>query len=176
MTSSWRFPLTCWAKEIPQANHPGSFGFKRKHDIHTGVDLYTEGYSLVYAVEDGEVVAVEDYTGPTADSPWWLPTKAILVEGESGVVCYGEVEPKKTLKKNVVKGQCIAEIRPVLPPSKQRSDIKDHSRFMLHMELYKQGTTESVWWYHNQEKPENLLDPTDLLKRSLTCQRSKNTK
>ncbi len=36
-------------------------------------------------MEAGVVVGVEDFTGPAAGSPWWLPTKAVLVEGASGV-------------------------------------------------------------------------------------------
>ncbi len=38
---------------------------------------------------------------------------------------------------------------------------------MLHMELYNHGTTESVIWDLNTEKPQNLLNPTNILKELL---------
>ncbi len=34
---------------------------------------------------------------------------------------------------------------------------------MLHLELYETGTREHVTWYLNEDKPDNLLDPTGLL-------------
>lgn len=49
----------------------GMFGAVRKYDIHTGVDLYCEEGSLVSEYEDGIVVAIEDFTGVKANSPWW---------------------------------------------------------------------------------------------------------
>lgn len=98
---AWTFPLEQWDGYIPksQEGHPGAFGAIRKYDIHTGVDLYVQQHNsnTVKAVEDGVVVSVVDFTGPAAESPWWNATKAILLEGKSGVVCYGEVAPKKTI-------------------------------------------------------------------------------
>lgn len=164
---TWNFPLCEWhLTELPNNNHPGSFGFTRRHDIHTGIDLYVPGENLVKAVESGFVVAVEDYTGPKAGSPWWLPTKSILIEGESGVVCYGEVLPMGVAKgEMILEGQIIAHVVPVLKET--RLDVLNHSRYMLHLELYKHGTKESVWWKLNEEKPTNLLDPTEKLNESL---------
>lgn len=164
----WRFPLKEWCGFIPQSPHPGSFGAVRKHDVHCGVDLYVPDEVPVHAVEDGIVVAIEEYTGPKAESPWWLPTQAILVEGVSGVVCYGEVKPHNlTEGAKVVARQHIAHVAPVLGEHKVRPDILHHSRFMLHFELYEHGTDESVWWYKDDEKPSNLLDPTQKLLDSL---------
>ena len=51
--------------DIPIPNHYGAYLQKRKHDVHTGVDLYAEDGSTVYAVEDGEVVIVKWFTGKT---------------------------------------------------------------------------------------------------------------
>lgn len=153
---------------IPTGEHPGAFGTRRKFDIHTGVDLYVPEHEPVFAVETGHVVAIENYTGPEADSPWWLDTKAILIEGESGVVCYGEVAPKDIgIGQLIDRGSQIAHVIPVLQEGKKRNDIPGHSRFMLHFELYEHGTTKSVWWKPNQDKPTNLLDPTQLLFESL---------
>lgn len=160
----WQFPLSDWKGMIPLRDHPGSFGAFRSHDRHTGVDLYTDVLSPVYAVESGVVVEIEDFTGPNAGSPWWLPTKSIMIEGSSGVVCYGEVEPVDIKKGDVVLvGQLIAHVIPVLQEGKERQDIPGHSRFMLHLELYETGTRQAVWWKLGDLKPENLLDPTQKL-------------
>jgi len=166
--NKWTFPLKVWNGIIPVGSHPGAFASRRKYDFHTGVDLYVPGEVPVFAVETGKVVAIENFTGPEAESPWWLPTKAILVEGKSGVVCYGEVEPGcANIGKELQEGEPIAFVKPVLHEDKKRDDIPGHSRFMLHFELYEHGTTESVWWLFKQDKPQNLLDPTGLLINSL---------
>lgn len=75
---------------MPSNNEPGSFGFRRKFDVHTGVDLYTVEHAKVVPCEPGIIVNIENYTGPETSSPWWLPTKSIIVEGESGIIYYGE--------------------------------------------------------------------------------------
>ena len=166
---SWRFPLDAWEGCVPQGDHPGAFGVGRKHDVHTGVDLYVGHEAPVSAVEPGEVVSIENYTGPEAGSSWWRPTQAILVEGDSGVVCYGEVKPVDGLRSgdSVAKGQILAHVAPVLPKSKIRSDIPGHSNLMLHLELYRSGTIESVWWHLSQDRPPELLDPTPYLLEAL---------
>jgi len=165
---SWLFPLFAWKGEIPTGDHPGAFAAVRKYDIHTGVDLYVPEPCLVYAVEPGIVVAIEEFTGPKAGSPWWLPTQAILIEGPSGVVCYGEVSTVKLKVGDVIEqGQILACVSPVLKKNKERADVPDHSRFMLHFELYEHGTKETVWWHKECPVPKNLLDPTDLLKEAL---------
>lgn len=78
---------------LPLGQHPGAFGVRRANHIHEGVDLYCPEGTPVSAVEDGLVVAVIDFTGENAEppSPWWHNTKAVLVEGETGVVVYGEI-------------------------------------------------------------------------------------
>jgi len=38
---------------LPVDNSQGLFGAIRKHDIHTGIDLYCEKHDIVYAIEDG---------------------------------------------------------------------------------------------------------------------------
>jgi hypothetical protein len=170
---TWLFPLCQWTGNIPKSDlgHPGAFGTQRKHDIHTGVDLYVneQDKKEVRAVESGKIVAVVDFTGINADSPWWSPTKAVLVEGKSGVVCYGEISPEPYIEigffLNV--GQTIGKIIPVFSKDRIRKDIIDHSNYMLHIELYAHGTTEPVWWNLNEEKPQNLLDPTIKLSESV---------
>jgi len=166
----WQWPLFR-ANGLPFGNHPGAFGFRRKHDVHTGVDLYTGKNSAVFAMETGKVVKVIPFTGAQFGYPWWENTSAVLVEGPSGVICYGEVEPHDSIKKgeSVRKGQAIARVTPVLPEGKERLDIPGHSRSMLHIELYThlyEDKSRGIWegWDLNApNKPERLLDPTKKL-------------
>ena len=173
---SWVFPLKNWKRPIPVGEHPGSFAAKRKYDTHTGVDLYTHEGDSVYAVEDGTIISIENFTGPQADSPWWKNTKAVLAEGEAGVVCYGEVLPRQVwVGKKISKGQEIAHVVPVLHSYKIRADIPGHSACMLHFELYRHGAKNTVWWKHGDEKPKFLLDPTSKLQMALSAKTHKNT-
>lgn len=162
----------CWAPPlyscsgVPVDGHPGSFGVKRKHSHHTGLDLYTEDHAKVYAVESGRVVNVERFTGPQDNSPWWNDTDAILVEGPTGVICYGEVEPMEHVRRDAIirRGQPFAFVKRVLKEGKERLDIPGHSTSMLHLELYPHGTKEcSKSWKLDQGKPDDLLDPTPYL-------------
>jgi hypothetical protein len=70
---------------------PGRFAAVRRHDVHTGIDLYCELGQEIVAIEDGTVVTVEPFTGKEAECAWWNDTEAILVKGESGVINYAEV-------------------------------------------------------------------------------------
>ena len=170
----WKFPLF-YGNGIPINNHPGAFGYRRKHDVHTGVDLYCSKWAPVNAVESGTVVRIIPFTGPEVvidgkKMDWWLSTKAIAVQGASGVVVYGEVEPIEGLKEGdfVEQGSKIANVIPVLPKGKERPDIIGHSLSMLHLELYTklyEDKNRGVWesWELDKEKPEHLLDPTNKL-------------
>lgn len=137
----------------------GEFAAVRKFDIHTGVDLYCDPGTKVYAVEDGIVIAVEDFTGPKAGSPWWNDTQAILIKGQSGVICYGEVDCLVNSKDKVIEGQLLGIVKTVLKKDKGKPMT------MLHFELYEPYVVESVVWNLNKPKPKGLLDPTDLLRK-----------
>lgn len=136
----WKFPLK---KEecsgIPVSGHPGSFLCKRKHHTHTGVDLYTKDSAHVYAVEAGVVVGKEAFTGPQDNSPWWNDTDCLLIEGPSGVICYGEITPLVNVGNKVNRGSYIGNVKQVLKDGKERPDIMGHSTSMLHIELYPHG-------------------------------------
>lgn len=157
---TWLFPLRA-CNGIPVGLHPGAFA-ARRHDIHTGVDLYCREGEVVLSVEDGIVVNVEPFTGPAAGSPWWNDTQAVLVEGASGVVGYGEVVPLPGLEVGcrVQRGEPIGRVAVVLKEGKERLDIPGHSRAMLHLELYRPGTRQSVAWGLDEGRPADLLDPT----------------
>jgi hypothetical protein len=116
----------------------------------------------------------EVFTGPQAGSPWWKETYALLVEGRSGTVLYGEIQPKKT-SGTVKAGEIVGWVMQV-----RRDDIVArlrrwwHGRFakkpmtMLHLELYGSGQKNGVWWKHGEPRPSNLRDPTaDLLDAQL---------
>ena len=108
---------------LPVENHLGAFGVKRQHHTHEGVDLYAPEGTPVMAVEDGLVVAIIDFTGTQADppSPWWHDTKAILIEGESGVVVYGEIALSHDywVDDLIKAGEVIGSVIPVLKTDDQ---------------------------------------------------------
>lgn len=116
------------------------FGAIRKFDIHTGIDLYFPKGTAISTIESGVVVAVEIFTGPNANSLWWNETFSVLVEGESGVICYGEIFPMVSVGQKVSKKQVIGTVMQVLKKDKGKE------MSMLHLELYKHGTKESCVW------------------------------
>lgn len=147
---------------IPRSGEPGAFGAVRKHDIHTGIDLYCQDNAEVRVIEEGRIVAIEAFTGSHADSPWWNDTWAVLVEGSSGVICYGEIRVYKSYEvgMQMYPGDCIGHVIPVL---KQDKGVTPTT--MLHFEVYRPGTMKTVWWHHGEPQPESLLDPTELVRK-----------
>ena len=154
----WNFPLKNYTHTVPStSNHPGSFGAIRKYDIHTGVDLYCSEGELVYPVELGTVVKIEIFTGVRAGSPWWEETWAVWVEGKTGLVVYGEINP------HVAVGDTISSLNTVLGAVKRvlKKD-KGLPTSMLHLELYNKHMSDiCVWtWDLGKDQPKDLLDPT----------------
>lgn len=141
----------------PPPPEDAKFGAVRKYDVHTGIDLYVDAGTKVCAMEPGMVVAVCDFTGIAAESPWWLDTKAVMVEGASGVVLYGEIDTVLNKGDYVFEGDTIGHVLRVIKKDKGKPLA------MLHLELYTPGTTEPVWWKLEEKQPENLLDPTRLI-------------
>mgnify|MGYP001225525882 CR=1 FL=1 len=135
----------------------GQFGAVRKHDTHTGVDLYAEAGTKVYAIEAGTIVANVSFTGIAAESPWWLDTGAVMIEGDSGVILYGEIESDLKSGDYVFEGDLIGVVLRVLKKDKGKPLA------MLHLELYTPGTKEPAWWRLGESKPETLVDPTPLV-------------
>lgn len=161
----WTYPVKIDDKSIiPIGKHPGSFSALRKGSRHTGVDIYTENNQIVYAVETGKVICIEPFTGKLDNSPWWEDTYCILLEGASGVVCYGEITPACWIKPNhiISKGSFLGNVKRVIKEGKERPDIPGHRPNMLHLELYKPGTKQASCGYENSIN-KFLLDPTPYL-------------
>lgn len=155
------FPLKNYKYTIPVGDDLGAFGVFRKHDRHTGVDLYCEQGDDVLAMEDGEIIAIEWFTGPSVNMPWWNDTMAVAVKGEHGIINYCELLPNPELKvgDKIIQGTLIGLITPVLKVDKG----KVPSTSMLHLELYSEYNGEWVMWELDQSQPKNLLDPTSIL-------------
>ena len=144
---------------LPVGDHPGAFGVPRRHHRHEGVDLYCPEGGRVTALEDGVVTAVAPFTGPVAGSPWWLDTSAVVVEGPSGAVLYGELYPGSAVRPGATlrRGDAVGAVARVLRRDKGRPTA------MLHVELHAPGTREAVAWDLGSPRPPTLRDPTPLL-------------
>lgn len=143
---------------IPNSKSPNSFGAIRKHDIHTGVDLFCEEKDEVFSIYDGIVVSIEQFTG-FDESPWWNDTYSVLVYNTelNETILYGEIEPCVEVGDRIVSGEKLGHVIRVL--KKYKGTPMD----MLHIERYQVEVKESVWWYLNESKPELLLDVTEIL-------------
>ena len=162
----WRWPLPT---RDPLPTDVGAFGALRKHEVHTGVDLYAPVGTPVRAVADGYVLLVTPFTGDNAGSPWWNTTQAVLVAHNDGVVVYGEIEPCVQEDRRVSRGQIIGTVMRV---RKQREPSS-----MLHLELWS-SLDKAIYnytgaraliasdWLPGEKRPKGLLDPTPYLKRA----------
>jgi len=153
---TWLWPLKNCRPLFPDKQ--GAFACERRHDVHTGIDLYCEVGTEVLALEDGKVISIEGFTGEHADdpSPWWRDTKAILVEGASGVVAYGEVCPLVEVGQPVHAGDTIGTVVCVL------LEFKGRPMTMLHIELLKPDA-ETAWWKKGEPRLANLWKPSDTM-------------
>lgn len=144
---------------LPKPGDAGYFGAIRRFDIHTGIDLYCDDGDPVYAMENGVVVGIEAFTGENAGSPWWEDTWAILIEGESGVIVYGEITILPNIEVNdlIDEGQLLGTVKRVL-----KKDKGVYPTSMLHLELMEHGYHQTYWWIPDQDQPEGLLNPITL--------------
>jgi hypothetical protein len=145
---------------LPIFPHKGAFAVPRQFHVHEGIDLYVPENTLVSAVEDGRLVGVEPFTGEIAGTPWWENTWAVLVEGISGVVVYGEVVPNATMMSfpddPIRQGDPVGYVKRVLKTYKGRP------MSMLHLELHTHGTRTTYAW-EGRFPPPSLRDPTPFL-------------
>lgn len=153
--TSWKDPLPAVSWSLPIGKyHPAGFGYSKNYNVHTGIDLYVPEYSSVHAVEGGTVIDIFKFTGMGTSYPNLDTTNAIMIEGASGVVLYGEVEVLKDISigQLIEPGSKIAVIK---------CAITNHA--MLHLEWYTQGTIQPIIWKQNTAQPKRLLDPTSNL-------------
>jgi len=140
--------------------HPGAFGVERHQHIHTGVDLYAPYGCPVCAMETGKIIKIDWFTGPSIEMPWWNDTRAVYIEGETGVFNYGEIQEYSNLRVGdiIEQGIYFGYVVTVLKKYKGRP------MSMLHLELYDHGYTDT-WgeWKIGSPKPEHLQDPTIFL-------------
>jgi len=140
--------------------HPGAFGIDRHLHVHTGVDLYAPYGCPVYAMESGKIVHIEWFTGPSIAMPWWNDTRAMYVEGDTGVFNYGEIQELSCWKvgDTVEAGDVLGYVVTVL------RKFKGRPMSMLHVELYDHGYKDD-WgeWKIGSPKPEHLKNPTPYL-------------
>jgi 3-polyprenyl-4-hydroxybenzoate decarboxylase len=149
--------------DIPLHPHVGSFGVRRRHDHHKGVDLYAPDGAKVKAVEDGIVMEVCPFTGPSAGYPWWNDTEAVYIKGRTGIVVYGEIMVNKDLREGqfIKAGQHIGNVKTVLKNDKGRP------MSMLHLALHDKDTLHNGDWCIGEPKPKGLLNPTQYLINSI---------
>lgn len=141
-------------------NEYGIFAAVRKHDIHTGIDLYCNPDAHVYAIETGDIVRKGPFTGPNANLPWWNDTNYLIVKGKSGYILYGEIDSELNIGELVKEGQHIGSVQTVLKENKGKPMT------MLHLELY-DADIEPVIWQIGEERPRHLLDPTKIILNEL---------
>lgn len=158
---NWHPPIRGLNPErVPQGDHPGAFGVKRKHHTHEGVDLYCDQGEAIFAVQTGRVICIMPFTGPAAGSPWWLPTDAVFVQGSSGIVVYGEVVAKCVEGQFIARGELVARARRVLVNDKGLPTT------MLHLELRDPRFPAAFCpfdWANGAQQPEWLRNPTQHL-------------
>lgn len=143
---------------LPSLESQNCFAAKRKHDYHTGVDLFCEENDEVYSMYDGIVTSVIEFTG-YSESPWWNDTLAVMVYHPEiqKTFLYGEILTKIKVGRTVKAGQEIGRVKTVLKKDKGKPMT------MLHMECYKGLQNNAVWWYHDKKCPNNLEDITKYL-------------
>lgn len=147
--------------ELPVSiDHPGSYLYERKNHIHEGIDLYCNDGQEVVSVYDGVVTNIIPFTGEIVNTPWWNNTYAVVIEHNDYVLIYGEIIPTENLVigQNVSAGQLIGKVTTVLKKDKGRP------MNMLHLEMYKKGTTNSVGIIKDYNSiPDNILNPITIL-------------
>jgi len=136
------------------------FGAVRKHDIHTGIDIYLPYGTKVYPIEDGVVVNVEWFTGTKSNppTPWWKDTQAVWVQSSNSnklVFVYGEIDTDIAIGTKVSVNDCIGTIAEVLKKDKGKNPTT-----MLHLELYSDIPEQTVIWNIGEPMPNLLMDPT----------------
>ncbi len=165
---------------IPKDTHPGAFGVKRKHHVHTGVDLYVHRpNAIVYPFEDGEIVGAGQFTGHEIGMPFWNTTYYISVKSGDKVIVYGEIKIdddfgtdwRKIIGQKVTTQTKLGVIIPVV--NERKPQYEYHNTKMLHVEMFEASKYHlgfgSDWGpvnsYGVREEPIGIINPTEYLER-----------
>lgn len=133
-------------------NPSRSFGVMRSDGerFHVGLDLYCDLNDIVVACESGIVVNIQGFLGPT---------KAILIQGNSGlVVLYGEVKNNSWNEFGIKEGSKVKAGDPIA-----RIGMNEADTHMLHLETYVKDTTQNIQWPANKPVNSKIRNPTKYL-------------
>ena len=141
-------------------NHPGTFGFQRKHHKHEGLDFYCPPGTQVYAICPGIVTHVFQFTGDAVGSSWWNDTWAVAVwhQDEGITVVYGEIDSRV----DVHAGQHIDTWEPIGKVTTVLKKDKGRPMSMLHLECRKGRITNDnihIEWVHDSASHAGLINP-----------------
>lgn len=147
------FPLKYYPFIIPTWDGQNAFAAHRKHDIHTGIDLFWEPGEEVLSMTEGIVTDIRWFTGEKANisSPWWHDTSAVFVRTPIGVIVYGEIEPTVQIWDTLKPWQPLWKLTKVL----NKPESFPYPKTMLHLELYESGFpdgTDAVEWHYTEKK------------------------
>lgn len=160
-TSPFRDSEICLPLGATQYNCIGARELHQSSYLKCGIDLTCNPNTKVFAVETGNVIAVETFFD-NKKKPWISSSKAVLVSGPSGVVCYGNIEPEAhvSIGTRIEQGSRLGAVVPFF--TKEAKSKNGQSR--LRIELYRQHTTKRPKWHCNQASaPKSLLNPMPLL-------------
>lgn len=173
---SWPLPNSV-NTTIPQPGTRGGFWEFRGDRHHAGIDLYAAPDCEVYAIEDGVVIEVTQFTSPDIIH-YWNTTYSILVRTDSGLLFrYAELSDSCVNPGDkVTSGQLIGHVGLVLNPEEigledpgYIQDLKSAGLpSMLHFEMHQDqpDLTEYLGGnYFSKLPPAPLMDPTSFLQQ-----------
>lgn len=134
---------------------------------HAGVDIKAPRGTVVVAMEDGTIVAIEGWRSRKGFPE--RTTKALLIQLDSGpVLVYGALIPNSWEAYGLSKGSRVRRGDPVgLIGTYPEGDQ------MLHIEAHAEGTRRSDPWVISQGPPGQLLNVTPLLEQALRSTQAK---
>jgi hypothetical protein len=142
----------------------GLFAAERKHDVHTGLDLYCEEGEHVRCLAKGLVINIFTFTGEEVGTPWWNTTEAIVVDCGDLIYVYGEVIHTVEIGQTVNVGDTLGLVTPVLKVNKGITPTS-----MLHLEVWQKfWYIENFTWNKGYDKPNGLLNPLSVLQHNTT--------
>ena len=150
-----KIDLAIQFKEYPQSK----FGVVRKHDIHTGIDIYCEINDEVFSVLDGTIIDIGIFTGEKVSSPWWNETGYIEINHGYFYILYGEIKviPELKVGDKIEKDTLLGNVQKIL-----KKENTKNPPTMIHLEFYSRYN-EPTEWSLGRDKPQNLLNPMDFI-------------